>query len=311
MTGEGYRGGIEVTIPVAMTIAGFFAISIYNVIDINIQIFSIFKKRTGLYFWSLFASSWGIVVHSLGFLLKFFRICPIDYLNIVIITIGGVPMVIGQSVVLYSRLYLVVGDRWKIRWILVMIVSSFFLFTLPPTILNFGANSNNPDPFLRPFEIYEKIALIGFSAQEFTISGLYMWETWKMLQAVQASRSDSVRRVMKHLIYVNAFVILLDLILLGLVFANAYQIETTYKSAMYSTKLKLEFPVLNQLRNLVQKRGCYCGGSLPLQLTSSGVPQYGYSQPTVLTTTTATRGSNHGSDDGRKELEGVMVVGGN
>jgi hypothetical protein len=274
MAGQGYQGGIDVSMPIAMLIAGFFAISIYNVVDINVQIFCTFQKRIGLYFWSLFVASWGIVIHSLGFLLKFFRLCENDYANITIITLGGVPMVIGQSVVLYSRLHLVVEDKWKIRWVLIMIISSFFLFTVPPTILNYGSNSDNPESYLHPFEIYEKIALLGFSLQEFIISGLYMWETWKLLRTVMLGRSDSTRRLMKHLILVNALVIFLDITLLALVFTNQYQIETTYKSAMYSTKLKLEFPVLNGLRDLAQRHCCVCGAS-PLNLTSLEVTSSG------------------------------------
>ncbi|PVH90131.1 hypothetical protein DM02DRAFT_498180, partial [Periconia macrospinosa] len=153
----------------AMIIAAFIAVTVTNVIEINIQIFLVFRKRTELYFWSLLVASWGTVLHTVGFLLKFFRLCTNDYANIIIITAGGVPMVIGTAVVLYSRLHLVVEDRRTVRWILVMIFMSFFLFTLPPTILNFGTNSRNPQPYLEPFKIYEKIMLFGFSLQEFII----------------------------------------------------------------------------------------------------------------------------------------------
>ncbi|KAH8745924.1 hypothetical protein F5883DRAFT_398549, partial [Diaporthe sp. PMI_573] len=114
------------------------------------------------------------------------------------------------------------------------------------------------DPFVHPFEVYEKIALVGFCSQEFTISGLYLWHTWNTLRH---SRGNDARQVMKHLIFVNVIVILMDFTLLGTVFGNMYAIETTYKSALYSIKLKLEFPILNQLRNLVQKRRCSCGYS--------------------------------------------------
>jgi hypothetical protein len=257
MASDGYQGGIVVTIPIAMIIAIFFGIAVYNVIEITVLIFVTFKKRTGLYFWSLLFASWGIVLHVIGFLLKFFRLCKNDYANIIIITAGGVPMVIGQSIVLYSRLHLVVQDRRRIRWVLVMIIMGFFLFTVPPTVMNFGANSSNPTPFLRPFMIYEKIMLIGFCTQECIISGLYIWETWKMLRVMKVTRGKDIRRVWKHLIYVNVLVILMDFTLLGIEFGGQYKIETTYKSALYSIKLKLEFAVLNELRNLVQreKRG--------------------------------------------------------
>ncbi|KFA55337.1 hypothetical protein S40293_10269 [Stachybotrys chartarum IBT 40293] len=251
MDHEGYRGGIWVTLPIAMTIAGFFAVSIYNVIEINVKIFFTFRKYTGLYFWSLIFASWGIAIHSLGFLLLFFQLCKNNYVNIVIITLGGVPMVIGQSVVLYSRLHLIVQDRQKIRWVRNMIILSFFLFTIPPTVLNFGSNSSHSENFLRPFHIYEKIALSGFSAQEIIISSLYMWEARKMLRLMTLYRSGRASRVMWHLIYINILVILMDMTVLGTELGGAHEIQTTYKSAVYSVKLKLEFPVLDQLRSLV------------------------------------------------------------
>ncbi|KAF8846871.1 hypothetical protein BDZ45DRAFT_682247 [Acephala macrosclerotiorum] len=236
-----------------MWIAAFFAIAVYNVIETVALIFFTFKKRTGLYFWSLLVASGGIILHVLGFFLKFFQLCTNNYVDIVIITLGGVPMVIGQSVVLYSRLHLVVQDRRRIRWILVMIMMGFFLFTIPPTILNFLANSPNPTPFLQPFAIYEKIMLFGFATEECIISGLYIWETSKMLRLIKTTRGKDVRRVWRHLLYVNVLVIALDFTLIGIEFGGLYQIETTYKSALYSVKLKLEFAVLNQLRSLVQR----------------------------------------------------------
>ncbi|KAG7404267.1 hypothetical protein Forpe1208_v015645 [Fusarium oxysporum f. sp. rapae] len=262
-TGEGYRGGVDVTISIAMTMAAFFGISLYNVIEIHVQIFLQFRKRTGLYFWSLIWASWGIAIHSIGFLLQFFQISRNSYTNITIITIGGVSMVIGQSVVLYSRLHLVVDDRRKIRWILKMIILSFFLFTVPPTVMNYGSNSSHPQPFLRPFEIYEKIMLFGFATQELIISSLYMWETRKMLRLITPNSSDTARRVMKHLIYINILIILMDISIIGTELGGAHAIQTTYKSAVYGVKLKLEFPVLNQLRAIVKRGGCSCNCSRP------------------------------------------------
>lgn len=276
---EGYRGGIDVTLPIAMTIAGFFAVSVYNVFEINVQIFFRFRKRTGLYFWSLLFASWGIALHSVGFLLQFFQLCRNDYANIVIITLGGVPMVIGFAVVLYSRLHLIVEDRRKIRWVLIMILMSFLVFTIPPTILNFGSNSPHPEPFIRPFEIYEKVMLFGFAAQEVIISGLYLWEARKMLRIVDLNRSKGSNRVMTHLIYVNVLVILLDMTIIGTELGGVHVIQTTYKSAVYSVKLKLEFIVLNQLRSLVKRGGYSCDCQSPpiLSTTTEGTtPSVGY-----------------------------------
>lgn len=40
-------------------------------IELDLVIFYTFRRRKGLYFWSLLISSWGCTLHALGFVLKF------------------------------------------------------------------------------------------------------------------------------------------------------------------------------------------------------------------------------------------------
>jgi hypothetical protein len=284
LSGQGYSGGIDFTLPIAMTIAGFFAIAVFNVVEINFWIFSTFRRRVGLYFWSLLISSWGIIFHAVGFLLKFFQLCTNEYINVGLISVGWFAMVTGQSIVLYSRLHLIVRDTRKIRWVLCLIVVDFFLFHIPPTVLNFGANSSNPEPFLTPFAVYEKIQITAFSTQECIISALYIWEARKMLKSLPNVKLGEARNVMIHLIFVNVFIMLMDITLLGTEYANQYSIETTYKSLLYSIKLKMEFAILNRLRSLVKSRhqstpsGVSSGTTnapIPYFATGSATPQFG------------------------------------
>lgn len=60
----------------------------------------------------------------------------------------------------------------------------------------------------------------------------------------------------------------MDLSVLGTEFANRYEIQTTYKSAVYSVKLKLEFVILNQLVALT--RGNNHSGNLETRSTNRG-----------------------------------------
>ena len=254
LSGQGYSGGIEdLSLPIAMVIAAFFAIAVFNVLEIQFWIFTTFRRRTGLYFWSLLIASWGIPMHAIGFLLKFFDLCSNDYVSATLVIIGWYGMVTGQSVVLYSRLHLLV-DRRRIRWVLRMIIVDFFLFHVPTTVLFYGSNSSNPQAFLSPFEICEKIQITAFSLQEFIISALYIWEARKMLRSIANIKKEEARSVMIHLILVNILMILMDITLLGTEYANEYSIETTYKSTLYSIKLKLEFAILNRLRALVKSQ---------------------------------------------------------
>jgi hypothetical protein len=98
----------------------------------------------------------------------------------------------------------------------------------------------------------EKIQVTGFCIQEFIISGLYVYATKQILKPGETFQKKRFRRVMRHLIYVNILVILMDITLLGTEYANLYDIQITFKGTLYSIKLRLEFAILNQLRSIVQ-----------------------------------------------------------
>lgn len=120
----------------------------------------------------------------------------------------------------------------------------------------------------------EQIQIVGFFLQESLISGLYVYYTRKLLKPCAAFQRKKPRQVMKDLILVNILIILMDATLLGTEASNHYEIQvchlsifiilmnvtllntglsnrcgiqTTYKSMLYSVKLKLEFAILNQL----------------------------------------------------------------
>ena len=232
-----------------MAVAAFTAVCWYNVLELNIQVFLTFKRRRGLYFWSLLISSYGCVLHALGFLVKFF-VKNAVYPSVTIITIGWYAMVTGQSIVLYSRLHLVVREQRILTGILSMIIVDAIVFHLPTTVLTYWSNTHDPvedDPVIRAFKIYEKLQMTGFCIQEFIISGVYVWATISLLKPVYRGRT---RKVMTQLIWINLIIIGMDICLLVMEYSDIYVIEATLKGMVYSIKLKLEFAVLNQLMTL-------------------------------------------------------------
>ena len=231
-----------------MAIAAFTAVAWYNVAELNIQVFLTFKRHRGLYFWSLIISSYGCLLHALGFLLKFFQLTSNNYLSVTIITIGWYCMVTGQAVVLYSRLHLVVREQRVLRGILAMIIVDAICFHIPTSVLTYGLNSPKPAPdYFVAFNIMEKLQMTAFCIQEFIISGVYVWATISLLKPVYHGRT---RKVMTQLIWINLIIIGMDICLLAMEYSNIYEIEATLKSMVYSIKLKLEFAVLNQLMTL-------------------------------------------------------------
>ncbi|MCJ1410609.1 hypothetical protein MMC19_004695 [Ptychographa xylographoides] len=251
-TGNGENGdAIAFSIPTYMAIAAFTAVAWFNVLELNVQVFMTFKRHRGLYFWSLIISSYGCVLHALGFLLKFFQLTSQNYLSVTIITIGWYAMVTGQATVLYSRLHLVVREHKVLRGVLIMIIVDAICFHIPTTVLTYGSNSNSdsdgPSTWVSVFNVMERIQMTAFSIQEFVISGIYVYSTIKLLRPVYHGRT---RRVMMQLIWINLIIIGMDVVLLTFEYINDYEVEATLKAMVYSIKLKLEFAVLNQLMTL-------------------------------------------------------------
>ncbi|KAH8662805.1 hypothetical protein BGZ60DRAFT_74905 [Tricladium varicosporioides] len=121
--------------------------------------------------------------------------------------------------------------------------------------MTFGANSPRADTFSTPYSVMEKIQVTGFCIQEFIISGLYVYSTKQILKPGATFQKKRFRQVMLHLIYVNILVILMDITLLCTEYANLYEIQITFKGALYSIKLRLEFAILNQLRSTISQPG--------------------------------------------------------
>ncbi|KAH7069370.1 integral membrane protein [Paraphoma chrysanthemicola] len=241
----------------------FLSIALYNVIETTLLVFAVFKQRKGLYFWSFIIANWGIVPHGVGFILKFFRITTMDLLSSAIIGVGWACMVIGQSVVLYSRLHLVVRDQTRIRWVLYMIIFNGIIIGIPLFVLAMGANSKHTANFLPGFLIYDKVQLVVISVQETIISLIYIYETIRLLGQGNGKRQAPVDKLLRHLILVNIVVLIFDITLLAVQFSGHYQIQTTYKTAVYSIKLKLEFSVLNRLVSLVRHKDLLSSPNTP------------------------------------------------
>ncbi|KAL1877495.1 hypothetical protein Daus18300_002482 [Diaporthe australafricana] len=237
---------------VTIVICVFISIAFYNVLELTVSIFTSFKRRSGLYFWSILIATWGIAFNGTGYLLLHLTLITEATVIATLILIGWCAMITGQSVVLYSRLHIVMHHQKRLRLVLYMIIANATWLHVPVIVLVYGVNSANPEPFRKPYEIFEKIQLSVFFVQEIIISALYVWETTNRLRLEKSIGDMRTRKVMNHLIWVNVLVVFLDVSILALEFTNLFEIQTAWKPLVYSVKLKLEFSILNQLVNLTR-----------------------------------------------------------
>ncbi|KAF1358131.1 hypothetical protein EJ07DRAFT_125883 [Lizonia empirigonia] len=321
--GAGITGGYTGdSLALKVTICVFLSLALYNAVELIILVLVTFQRYHGLYFWSLLVAGFGVLPYSLGFLIKFFQLLDPNedpgYVAVVLLTIGWWTMVSGQSVVLWSRLHLLTNSRRVLRWTLYMIIINGTILHSITTVFTFASNSSDLSPtvlrrFVNGYSIMEKIQMVGFFLQELILSVIYIRETIRLLrlgESVQGDvaslydgtgklRSASLRKTMYQILAINVIIIVMDLALLSVEFANLYLIETTLKGVVYSIKLKLEFAVLGKLVQIVKIRSN--SNNSPRNPTNSGDRR---ATPTGLTldetkSADTSRGTSNGSTTGR------------
>ncbi|KAF2624391.1 hypothetical protein BU25DRAFT_348163 [Macroventuria anomochaeta] len=321
--GAGITGGYTGdSLSLKIIISVLISLSLYNAVELIILVLVTFQRYHGLYFWSLLVAGFGVLPYSLGFLIKFFQLLDPNqdpgYVAVVLLTIGWWTMVSGQSVVLWSRLHLLTNSRRVLRWTLYMIIINGAILHSITSVLTFASNSNElPQTVLQRFvngySVMEKIQMVGFFIQELILSVIYIRETIRLLRLGESIQDDvgsfhdgtgqlrnaSVRKTMYQILAINIIIIIMDLALLGVEFANLYLIETTLKGVVYSIKLKLEFAVLGKLVQIVKVRTN--SKNSPRNATSSGDRRAVSTGLTLEKTKSGdtSRGTSNGSTTGR------------
>lgn len=260
--------GSSLAYKTALVVVVFLALAVYNTLEIIVKIFRRFRRYHGVYFWSMLAASTGIVIHALGYFLRNFDITNSAPLEITLACGGGMLMITGQSIVLWSRLHLISPGQ-RDRWLLWMILADCVVVQGGATTLFAGSNSPHPDPWLRVYAKWEIFQVTWFVFQECLISSLYIFRTFKLMRSSAAFRGTDFKRVFRHLILVNILVISLDITILAFQYAGLYEIQTSWKTLAYSIKLKFEFDILHQLVDFT-KRG-FSSGSRHITASGDGI----------------------------------------
>ena len=269
------NGGIERgplpenTARTAILIA-MLTLAIYMSCLIDLKVLTTFKRRNTLYFWSILVTSWGIMSHSLGIILKWFvGSCP-WWVNTAFASFGWWGMVTGQSLVLYSRLHLVVRDDRVLKGVLILVITDFCIFQVPTTILTFGSNTPDPGAFLSVYNVYERIQLVVFTLQELLISIIYIRAALKILLP---SDPTEIRSTKKFLIWMNVLCIVLDIAFVCEVYSGEWVYKTGTQSLAYAIKLTIEFVVLNKLMDVYRLGPGHCS-ACRRKIDSSRRPGY-------------------------------------
>lgn len=248
---DGLIGGYKGSNSIKIVVVTFSSLALYNAVELIILILFTFQRYHGLYFWTMLCSGvLGVIPHAVGYLLEFFDVGP-RWVGVAISTFGFYFMVPSQSVVLWSRLHLVVQSRRLLRFVLWLIIVDTIILIVPTTILTFSTIYIRTYPIVVGYNVMERMQIAWFCAQEIFISSLYIWETGKLLR-LRPEKNPRRTRVLYELLAINLIIIAMDVALLVLEYLGMWYLQTTLKGAVYSIKLKLECGVLRKLVEIAQ-----------------------------------------------------------
>ncbi|KAJ0164686.1 hypothetical protein CTA2_456 [Colletotrichum tanaceti] len=253
------KGAIELTRPEAMAMAALATAGIYNAVEIYILIFTTFRHRRGRYFWSMFVANAGILTHAVASLARYLS----RHGNVVpgaFAMLGWCAMVTGQSVVLWSRLHLVVYSRTWTRLVLALIGFNACALHLPMATM-WALCWASPAPaqqqaWIARYGVYEKVSIVVFTLQETLISGIFARQGFFNLRPLFPFKTRAARSMSWCLLGLFVLVFLLDLGLVVLEYTDHFVYQTTSKPLVYSIKLKVEFAVLNRLLAFTTMNSC-------------------------------------------------------
>ncbi|KAL8711831.1 MAG: hypothetical protein Q9220_003775 [cf. Caloplaca sp. 1 TL-2023] len=229
--------------------SAFVGISFFLFLETIFEIFRVFKKRRGLYFWSLLIGVIAIPINNIAILLKYLvpgtlHIWPLYTL---LALSSWTCYSLAQLVILYSRLHLVLDSPRVQRWVLYLIFACAVLFVIPIWIVVWPAWNIDEEITKRwsPVDgIVERFTQLGFTMAECAVSGIYIHSLYQLLHWKPTVRQ---RRVFLDLVYVNAITIALDILAALLVYLNQTGTSHPIQIFSYALKFRLEFVVLNQL----------------------------------------------------------------
>ncbi|KAL2851121.1 hypothetical protein BJY01DRAFT_245061 [Aspergillus pseudoustus] len=223
------------------------SISLYIVLELLVGIFTTFKRRSGLYFYSCLISTIGLASFTATYYMRIFPGLPSLPVRI-LFSISSAIVVNAQHLVLYARLHVILPQHPRFhRAILIILIVSSLAFFCPQTYLEYYAGST--------YMPSDQIKILAFNTvltvREMLLCMIYLVQGIRQLKPIALIKGRAGRNIMVQLILVQAFAIILDIGVIVVLFKASAFTRTGYTTVVIGIKLRMECAILNALKKLL------------------------------------------------------------
>jgi hypothetical protein len=202
-----------------------------------------FRRRAGLYFWSLVIAAVAEIAVNISNILYYWVLrdsCP------GIVTLLAAPgaflFVLFEYFILYSRLRLIQTSTTKLRILLVAIVAEVLLVELPLAVITIGAAVNPLSKFTSLYYTMWQVEAVIYTVVDFLLSLTYILQ---IRERWNKESGPAVRSMLRDIVLMTVFVVGIDaanagLVFVGSVFPIMYALEVS-PSANSHPELSADF----------------------------------------------------------------------
>jgi hypothetical protein len=204
------------------------------IFDLAVLVTTTFRRKDGLYFWSIVVGLIGVCQYSIGASTYLYIIdSRLTWLNAVLLNIGYLAYVPSEFAVLYSRLTILSTPRRTLRFLLVSASTEFLLLTLPSAIIQTAlvVDSQN-DVWFKIIHRLQKCEAFGYAAMGISFSAVYIYE---IRNSWHKTSNPKVSKVLKQLVCTSILTAVMQMVNIILTFTGPWQIQLTWLVSNFLT----------------------------------------------------------------------------
>jgi hypothetical protein len=231
---------------VALTTAAFLGMGLLCSVEMLFLILYTFRRRSGLYFWSLVLANISEISVNISSILYYWVLrdsCP------GIVAIFSIPgaffYVVFEFLILYSRLQLVQVSKRTSRTLLAIICAEAALVELPVAIISLGAAVKPLSNFASWYHIMWQTEAVIYAVVDIILSATYVVQIKRFWGK---DSSVDVRSILRDVIVMTLFVVGFDVVNAVLVFINPlfpimYGLEVRATLQIFLLKSSADFTI--------------------------------------------------------------------
>jgi hypothetical protein len=174
-------------------------------------------------------------------------------INNLVYCFSWIAMASGFSLVLYSRLHLVLPNPKMLRIILFVILVDGIIVQAPLLIVGAVYGKIGPATFVKAAHIFTYYEVL-LSVQEASLSSLYIFLFVRFIRQGDSQSPKETKKVLYLLVAAEVTIILCDLASNTLLYLQVYFARRIIFTFVFAIKLRVEFAVLNRLAIFGQQR---------------------------------------------------------